>query len=67
MGEQGHLTLVADDHVQGKVEVTIEQLEALLGTLKDGDVATAKMWLVAAIHQGKKDLRDGNKSVPHLR
>jgi hypothetical protein len=57
MADQGNLMLVArkpDD----RVEVTLEQLESLLELLHDGDVTTAKMWLVAAIHQGKKDIRE---------
>lgn len=42
-----------------KVEVTIEQLQELLSVIIAGDTDTAKRWLMAAIHQGKKDLREG--------
>jgi hypothetical protein len=42
-----------------KVEVTIEQLQSLLEVICANDIRTAKEWLVNAIHQGKKDLREG--------
>jgi hypothetical protein len=57
MAEQGNLMSVAhkpDD----RVEVTIEQLRDLLEVLVAGNVDDAKRWLVAAIYQGKKDLRE---------
>jgi hypothetical protein len=41
-----------------KVGVTIEQLQHLLEVVCANDVRTAKEWLVNAIHQGKKDLRE---------
>jgi hypothetical protein len=50
--------LIAHKPDDDKVEVTIEQLQALLEVLIAGDINTAKMWLMAAIHQGEKDLRE---------
>lgn len=39
---------------EDRVGVTIEQLQHLLEVLIAGDVNTAKMWLMAAINQGKR-------------
>lgn len=43
-----------------RIETTVEQLRHLLECLIANDVETAKMWLMAAIQQAKRDLRDGN-------
>jgi hypothetical protein len=41
-----------------KVEVTIEQLEHLLSTIRDKQYDVAIMWLMAAIRQAKQDVRE---------
>lgn len=58
MAEQGHLMLVAHTPGDDRVEVTIEQLEHLLSTIRDGQYDIAIMWLMAAIRQAKQDVRD---------
>jgi hypothetical protein len=42
-----------------RVEIRLSQLRELLEVLIANDVDTAKMWLMAAIRQGKEDLRKG--------
>jgi hypothetical protein len=47
-----------------KVEVTIEQLEHLLEEIKLGHTDVAIIWLMAAIRQAKKDIREGKGVGP---
>jgi hypothetical protein len=56
--------LIAHRPDNDKVEVTIQQVLQLLEMLCANDIPTAKMWLVGAIHQGKKDIREGKGVGP---
>lgn len=48
-----------DRSVNTPVGMTLEQLVSLRDVVLAGDMATAKMWLLAAVTQAKSDIRNG--------